>query len=558
MKRTLKKLFGESEEKPEILEEKSEKIKENFHWVLMITPIVSAFLARYFGHIEKSIEIGLVIISIVFNIFLLWLWSYYEYKRTEELRLFRTFWFGKLPPSKKGGELLTNTEIAVIENESNAYYHKKLEEKFKTELVENTLERISIKDENLKFREVLCENFDLSKLDAEKKIQKVKELKDKIENDISKSKVVVVVRTKALDEKPWVYKAVESWANKNSDSPCLFIRNKSESYDDNEIADNFRWIYDEPKILPWKLLQRAKHRSYAWRMQARFNKAMVTNLFALLIMIFLIALSVEDELKADIKTERENISPIFAEQRNSIYRELEDLYKIEESLLQNIEQNESLIDENQNKIKDKWKMLTKQVRDEYKSLYTNLSNNEKLEISYWFTDDEYAQAFTTTEEKPEIDRFKMNGESTIVCVFNNPNHYAKWQKRRYYISSLFLGESKTSVFDFEDNEIVPKIEDNEIVPKKCVTVPRGSNPIVAITCISYNRHNENSKTTKKFTVGICAFTLKTGKNIFREGFDDYLKHRVSDFDKYIYDSLEKNKVKSLITWNGKVYPLMAK
>ncbi|HEX8265450.1 MAG TPA: hypothetical protein VF596_08600 [Pyrinomonadaceae bacterium] len=531
----------------EKLEKKFEAIKEYFHWTLMIAPIFSAFLAKYFGHIEKPIEIALVIISLLLNFFLLWLWSYYEYQKTKELRLFKTFFLGKLPPPKKGGELLINTEIAVIEDKSNVYFYEKLEEKFKTELIKNTLKRVPIKDDNLKFRGIVCESYDQSKLDAHKKIEKENQLKNKLENDISKSKVVVVVRTKALDEKPWVYEAVESWANKNSDSPCLFIKNKSESYDANKIADNYRWIYDDPKILPWKLLQRAKHRSHAWRIQASFNKAMVTNLFALLIMIFLIAIFVINELENDIKTRHEKISPIFQQQQDNIYGELEDLYKTEEYLTKNIAQNNSLLDENHKKIKERWKIITKQTKDEYKALYTNLDSRQEVDISYWFRDDNNARAFTTTEKQPEIDHYAMEGESQIVCVFNNPNHYAIWQSSKNYISPLFFSdqENETLVFDFEDKKQAIK---------NCTTLPRKSKPIGAITCISYNRYKENNE---KYTVGICAFSRNIDKSIFIEGFNKFLENRVREFDKYIHYLLEKDKIKSLITENNKISPLIA-
>ena len=37
----------------------------------------------------------------------------------------------------------------------------------------------------------------------------------------------VVVRSDKLDEKGWVYKAVESWAYEHSDIPILFATNPS-------------------------------------------------------------------------------------------------------------------------------------------------------------------------------------------------------------------------------------------------------------------------------------------------------------------------------------------
>jgi hypothetical protein len=131
-----------------------ENVKEYFHWIFVIAPVISVSLAKVFGQDEKLIDIILVIVTILINFSLLWLWSYYEYITTKELRLFRTFFLNILPPIKLGGELLINTEIAVIEDKRTAYFHGKLEKKFKTDPVKDDPKRTPIIDNKLMFREV--------------------------------------------------------------------------------------------------------------------------------------------------------------------------------------------------------------------------------------------------------------------------------------------------------------------------------------------------------------------------------------------------------------------
>lgn len=82
-----------------------ENIKSYFHWIFVIAPVLSILLAKAFGQDEQLIDVVLIGASIATNFFLLWLWSYYEYVKTQELRLFRTFISNILPPIKLGEEL---------------------------------------------------------------------------------------------------------------------------------------------------------------------------------------------------------------------------------------------------------------------------------------------------------------------------------------------------------------------------------------------------------------------------------------------------------------------
>jgi hypothetical protein len=530
-------------------------IKEYLHWFFLFEPGVSILVAKLLGFDKELLGIILIAFTILVNFLLLLLWSSYESHKTKELRLFRTFFLDILPPIKVRRQLLINTEIAVVEDKETSYFHGELKKKFKTEPIEEGTGRKPIEDNQLTFRKVICESFNKDELDKETIEQKEDDFKESLINDLSTAKAVLVVRTPQLDEKNWAYKAVETWANNNSDSPCLFVVRKDQIYGNHPIADNYLWIDDNPKLVPWKLLQRARDRSSAWRSQASFNRAMVANIFGLLVMIFLTALFLIHNLEADIKSKQEKLSPVFDSQRGKYYKALSDLDKRKDDVIRAEAQNQvagenhtESIDQIRNNIKDIWKEVAKETRNEYKISHTNLSMKENLEFSYWFRNTNQAQVFLTTEEHPEIDQFPMNEKTAIGCALSHPNHIAQWESPQSFIARWWPNGNKTSVFNFAGEE--------EEFPQ-CSTAGRSAKPIKAIACVSYNRFDD-LKSNGQYTVGICVFSGSENKNIFMNQYDEFLENRSREFEKSIVPLIEKGEILKLITnMDKKISPIIA-
>jgi len=96
---------------------------------------------------------------------------------------------------------------------------------------------------------------------------------------------VVVVWTKELKEKSWVYKTIDSWAFQRSDVPILF------ALADRTIPEpeNYLHVPEDSKSLPWRLVQRGNERARDWRGVAGFNRIIVGNALLLLLMASLVA-----------------------------------------------------------------------------------------------------------------------------------------------------------------------------------------------------------------------------------------------------------------------------
>jgi len=528
-----------------------ENIKAYFHWIFVIAPSASIVLAKAFGQDEQLIDVVLIGASIATNFFLLWLWSYYEYVKTQELRLFRTFILNILPPIKLGEELLTNTEVAIVDVSPSKEFHAKVHKKFKTDPAVDDSDRIFVDDNNLTFKNVHCEVFDKEGLDDETIKRKERESKRRLLNDLSLSQAVVVVDNPQLKANSWVSDAVQSWADDKSDFPCLFVRKKGEHYAEDKVADNFLWIYDDPNLLPWKLLQRAKDRSSAWRSQASFNRAMVTSIAYILIMVTIIGFMVRRNLAREIENKQEKTAPVFTAQRAKMYGSLAGLrtsLSENRSNGQTVNEVSPLRDESPglNEFADNVRALVTNIRDEYKVSYTSLRQTDPLEVSFWFPFGNQAQLFVTTETNPERNQFEVNDKSIIGCGFNHRNHLVRWPAEKNPILRWLNIGQQTEVLDFSG-------QDSNI---RCQPWDRQAKPIFSISCISYN-HYEEFDQNGQHTVGICVFSGDPNANIFMSGNDKYLQERARELDSYIEPLLSDNLVKKLFVKSNSFEPLKA-
>lgn len=367
-------------------------ITEYLHWVLSFAPILASILGTFINSINHKAEVVLVTSAIGVNLLLLWLRSRWE--KNKELSLFRTFITGNVgPPVKPAGELLFNTEIAIVEEGDRKYFVDQLNEKFQTK-PKTGARRENELDERLRFRTVRCLSLN-GEGDDEELITKTAELKRNLSNDLSRSEAVIVVRTEELDGKDWVYESVHDWASLNSEAPVLFVRPHSRTtYSKNTIADRFWWIRDNAKSLPWSLLKRARDRASAWRSQATYNRALVSNIFFISAMLIWLAANW-------ISTDR---------QRHAV---------------------------TMNGISEAAEMRQAYQTDVMKQV------DEGLHVSYWFWNSSEGKpyAFVTTEKGEKINSFELNEKSLTGCGFLSPNRILEWRE----------GDS-TKVYHWNDGE----------------------------------------------------------------------------------------------------------
>jgi hypothetical protein len=256
-----------------------EHFTEHSHFMFACLPVGASIWAVFFGTDTHYIELVIVIAVIVLNFSILALRSRIE--ENKELSLLRTFRTDELQPVKTGKEQRYNVEVAVIKDGNGAYFRENLERRFKKEPELKNLVLKETGDPHLRFRPV--EVGSPSKDDVE---ETTSDFKLALDSDLTNSTAVVIVRTPKLEEKEWTYKALDRWAYDHSDVPILCAWQDNQTYPKNVIAEGFLRIPDDAKSLPWRLLQRAKDRAGAWRVQATYNRAMVINFLYLSLMVF--------------------------------------------------------------------------------------------------------------------------------------------------------------------------------------------------------------------------------------------------------------------------------
>lgn len=471
-----------------ITETAVENIKETSHWVFAIAPIIASILATLFGKDTHVLEFTFIVLAILVNFFILWLKSRTE--ENKELSLYYTFWTNNLPPNRTGDEQRYKVEIAVIEAKESAYFRDNLKRKFKTEPKLKNPNLVEVRDSHLYFR-----LLDVRPPTKDKMEEVETAFKADLDDDLENATAVVVVRTSELDGKPWVYKAVDSWAYEHSDVPILVAKNPSKEYPENEIADRYLQIPDDPNSLPWRLLQRARDRALAWRSQASFNRAMVTNIFFLSLMCIWIGSFWIKSLNINIQNKTsEYDTAIQNEKRKS------------DTMIQN------KVDEYATAIEGMYEVV--ETKEFFKRNYIkneDFINGEdaKLDISYWFRHNGNPYIFVTTE-KGDTQKWYENDKSSIIgCGFFDPSKVVECK-------GDCKNPANTRVYDFDGNE---KIDHG------CTMRPRDDEPISSIVCVAYQ---PSGNLSREATVGICAFTGGR-KPILIDGYREYLRQRADVF-----------------------------
>ena len=368
-----------------------------------------------------------------------------------------------------------------------------------------------VKDRNLYFNPI--------DIDPSKKYEhEFKWLAGKLEN----ATAVVVVRTSGLEEKSDIYDVVNLWAfqNHNSEIPVLFAKNPELEFTQvNKTAEKFIPIPDNPKSLPWRLIKRAKERGRAWRIQAKYNRAMVWNILYLSLMCVYVGAIL-------IKTHEANHNEKINQYEN----------RIKEDMIHStnfISRTETKHKMTKNGLSDAF-VTEKQFRK-----FTEIKDDEKLNVSYWFWNNGKPTLFVTTEE-PHSTYYLPNTKNFMIgCGFKFPNHVVEWKIDK----SADINTSNVIVYDNYDNPI----KDHE-----CTMGLLKTNKSKSIICVTFNGKNANEDDPN--TVGICVFTeTDTNKNFkdtvennVKMNYRDYLRRRVEDYYKDYINSILNKKVVPLV------------
>lgn len=501
---------------------------EAFHLVFSVASIVALIITTLIGKdIHLVIELILIFIVTAVNFYILL--RKRETEEGEELSLFYTFWTNKLRPSRSGGEQTYKVTIAFIEDEEEAYFRDDVQKRFKTEVnleelkgllsKESKLKSPILKEQNLEnliFEEVKDRNLyfhpiNIASLNKDDVEQLKKDFKKRLNSDLEKPTAVIVVRTGKLEDKPWVYETVVSWAYEHSEIPILFAKDPEQNFPENKIAKKFLSIPNDSKSLPWRLLQRAKNRAKVWRIQAAYNRAMLWNIFYVsLICIYMGAIGIKAKDKqhsTQIKAKDEQLSSQTKAKDEQLSTQksnyLNTMNGIEEAL---------------------------QTEKAYR-VNSSKKDDAKLSVSYWYGFMDKPYIFVTTESPHNTTNFEKNYETIIGCGFVEPNH-------------IIEGSVKTNKAGKKEVKVVAYNYYGHIVPMpKCQLRELKTSAIKSIVCATYNDLDDPLIT--KRTVGICVFTEDESNEIFSEEGRIFLIETTKKLHTDHINSLENNNVISL-------------
>lgn len=520
-----------------VTESSVENTKEIFHLGFSVAPIIGAILTTLMGKdIHLLVELIVIVIVILINSYILWLRSKTE--EDKELSLFYTFWTNKILPNQSGDKQAYNVEVAIIEDEGASYFREAVRNKFKTEV---NLEKLKNLLANPKFKNAILKDQKIEQLvvdefkDHDLYFRPIRvgpptkedgeELqagfKKKLDNDLDHAAAVIVVRTGELEAKPWVYNAIISWAYQHSEVPILFAQDPDKKWPDNELAKKFLWIPDDPKSLPWRLLQRAKSRARVWRVQATYNRAMVWNIVYISLMCLYIG-------AIWIKTKNQEHSALFKSQGEA------------HSAL--IKQKEGELTGQKNKYKISMAGMDEAVKTEkgYRA-YISKQGDSTLSVSYWYGHKGKPYVFTTTENPHITTSLENNYGSIIGCGFSQPNHVVEGKVKR-------LGKDKAEVM-----EVTAYDNYDKVVPMAmCQMKKLRTSAIKSIVCATFNDDTVHLPTNR--TVGVCAFTEDEHNDIFGETNRAFLVKRAKELHTDFIGFLETNNVASLADRKEKTQP----
>ena len=454
-----------------------EKTLEIIHISYAITPGIAAVITTILRKdLHLLVEAGFIFITIAINFYIFLKPKTEETKSGRGLTLFWTFLTNQIKPVKKPTEQKYKVQVVIVEDKGNLYFKQQLDEQFhkaKKNLVKNEI------DENLTFENIQVDPHEAEKIDDE-----VSKFLADNKLALEKPAAVVVVRSDNLENNSWVYKAIDFWAYENSEIPILFAKNESKEYKHHEIADNYLRIPDDPKSLPWRLLQRAAERGNAWRVQAKYNRAMVWNIFYIALMCIYIAGVLAIDQRKEFSTAYKGQSEVMETKR---------LFE----------------------------------RDILKR------SDDQLNVSYWFSHKEWfsrkghPEVFVTTENLDTIKSFKTSNSSIIGCGFSTPNIIVECKE------GCNEGLKKADVFDLWGK---PRLDID------CYMTPRTEEPIYSISCATYK---PSGVIDDEYIVGICIFTGTAERSVLEGDYHKFLREKVMGFRENFREKLQDKSVTPL-------------
>jgi len=417
-------------------------IEEIIHLCLVLFSGFLIILAHYFDLHKEIFEFVAIFILTMGSLALL----IYKANKNEsdEIKLVPTFIWNEFSSTRLGKFLTFNEDIFIVEAQSQ-------ENSFKTRLGEFYNEEIG---KNLTIKYFNWDNSDA--------VNQKKRFSEKLKG----AKAVLVFRTKELEKTKWVYEVVEEWAKKNPEAPCLYIDAIEYKYRKSEIPNNYYWIPDAPKSVPWRLLQRSGERGLAWRTQASFNRTIWKHTIILLFLVIAVWIyNHYEHSKEMLNTQSEfskKITSINTEHNNEITNKNNEISELQKSNFDNLALNTKF-----------------QIDD------LIFKNAEKtLFVSYWLYNEKATKPITqvgTTDINSNLTPWEKQTNNIVGCAFVNENHFVEWD-----------GELYAKVFSIEGQE-KPDL--------KCNFTKRPQDEINSVACFVSNKTGNS-----KDAVGICIKT----------------------------------------------------
>jgi hypothetical protein len=416
------------------------------------------------------------------------------FPKNKEQSAISIFFKNDLPPNKSKTVLEFKTEIVIIEDETDQSFSKSLKEKFKT-ISDEESNGISDKKESISKLDIIpfpCKSSDEAAQKSE------------LEAALEGVEAVIVVRTKELEEKSWVYETLEAWATQNSHAPCLVI----EKIDSQElerlrklkrlspVPERYYFIPDAKGSLPWRLLKRANERALAWRNQASFNRSIAISVFIFLLtglmvgyFIYSLQRSAYENLLQTQRSDYENLLRDIYYKGSKDYASLQQIFGV----------------------------IAKETKGQYERSITG-SRDDKLNVSYWVNRSGTIYQLSTTEEGQTHRNWRVDEPSIIGCGFAHPNSSVQWDETMARpLVSPYNGEASP-----EDNI--------------CKYGSQNMRKLKSIVCTTFNDAADPEN-----TVGVCVFT-ESGNNDVSKKSTDFLKERTMQFYNFIFPLLKDKKL----------------
>lgn len=389
-------------------ESKSSLIKKHFSLFTDIATVIAAIVAlfAYFLKIDVIFSTAIYILVILF----LCLGIYLRSRGRRDPEKLYSYIKNDLLPNDSKRALGLKTDVVIVEATETQSVHIRFRKEFKN-------------IDGIKFTHFVPDSSNINRQ------------RSRLLDTLSGAESVVLIRTKELERTPWVYETVQEWALENSHAPCLVIDQldpyELELLKTHPIPENFFFISDDAKSLPWSLLKRANQRTSAWRTLAKLNRATSRRLWALL---FIAILAIAANHYFQSRQRRENL----------------------------------------NAIKEIYKSVAKQTKKQYENQFPS----KEVTFSHWMRSDLFMYQLSSSGDRPVEDYWRKGlfEDWAAGCVLRYRNHIVKAKK-------------DVGVFELTNMEGDPVTFEHG-----CKFAPQGSRPVRSILCVSSNQTDDDDNT----------------------------------------------------------------